>query len=89
MLSPYQWQQAAEAWLQSETQDKLIAAPKCYENALNWSKAEECWRKLAKWDKVAKTCEQQGEKKWDDAIDAWLLAGNKLKAANLLRKMGK
>ena len=41
------------------------------------------------WQKVAYTCEQQGQEKWDDAIAAWQLAGNKIKAANLLRKMGK
>lgn len=84
-----QWQKAAEIWLSSDAKDKIIKAALCYEQGLYWSLAEECWRKIAQWDKVAYTCEQQGEGKWEKAVEAWQLAGNKLKAANLLRKMGK
>ena len=40
-----------------------------YEKDSNWSEAENCWRKLSNWEKVALTCENQG--KWLDAAVAY------------------
>jgi len=81
--------EAAEIWLKTDIKEKEEKAGLNYELAQKWELAEECWRRIPRWDKIALCCEKQGDQKVDLAIEAWLNAGNKLKAANLLRRTGR
>jgi|GEM_PF-1871031 len=47
-----------------------------YEKYSNWSDAENCWRKLSNWKKVALTCESQ--EKWLDAATVYSLPSVRL-----------
>ena len=84
-----EYYKAAQTWLKSEVGNKLEKAAVNYEQGLYWELAEQCWRKIPLWNRVAYCCEQQGEEKWEVAVEAWQNAGKKVKAANLLRKMGR